>query len=138
MRTVVYPAVLDDSENGEKGYYTVEFPDVPGALSEGHGLAEALYNAEQTLGLALYDVADKDLPKVTPLEKVKDFCKENYPNAQVYPVATDLDIAAKEVTPVMVKKNTRIPGKLAQQAEAAGINFSETLKEALENKLAKG
>lgn len=31
MRTVVYPAVLDDAENGEKGYYTVEFPDVPGA-----------------------------------------------------------------------------------------------------------
>lgn len=32
MRTVVYPAVLDDAENGEKGYYTVEFPDVPGAM----------------------------------------------------------------------------------------------------------
>lgn len=28
MRTIVYPAVLDDTENGEKGYYTVEFPDV--------------------------------------------------------------------------------------------------------------
>ncbi len=32
MRTVVYPAVLDDAENGEKGYYTVEFPNVPGAI----------------------------------------------------------------------------------------------------------
>lgn len=46
MRTIVYPAVLDNTENGEKGYYTVEFPDVLGALSEGHGLAEALCNAE--------------------------------------------------------------------------------------------
>ena len=136
MRTVVYPAVLDDTENGEKDYYTVEFPDVPGALSEGHGLADALYNAEQTLGLALYDMPNSKLPKPTPLNEVIDFCKENYPNAHVYPVATDLDAAAKEVKPVMVKKNTRIPGKLAQQAEAAGINFSETLKEALERKLA--
>ncbi|EEJ72632.1 type II toxin-antitoxin system HicB family antitoxin [Lactobacillus ultunensis] len=137
MRTVVYPAVLDDSENGEKNYFTVEFPDVPGAFSEGHGLAEALYNAEQTLGLALYDVPEKDLPTPTSLDEVREFCKKNYPNAHVYPVATDLDAAAKEVKPVMVKKNTRIPGKLAQRAEAAGINFSETLKEALERKLAK-
>lgn len=29
MRTIVYPAVLDDTDNGEKGYYAVEFPDVP-------------------------------------------------------------------------------------------------------------
>lgn len=29
-----------------------------------------------------------------------------------------------------------MPGKLAQQAEEAGINFSETLKEALKRKLA--
>lgn len=35
MRTIVYPAVLDDTDNGEKGYYTVEFPYVLGALSEG-------------------------------------------------------------------------------------------------------
>lgn len=60
MRTIVYPAVLDDTENGEKGYYTVEFPYVLGALSEGYGLAEALCNAEQTLGLTLYDVPNNE------------------------------------------------------------------------------
>ena len=61
MRTIVYPAVLDDTKKKKKGYYTVEFPDVPGALSEGHGLAEALCNAEQTLGLALYDVPNNGI-----------------------------------------------------------------------------
>ena len=96
MRTIVYPAVLGDTDNGEKGYYTVEFPDVPGALSEGHGLVEALYNAEQTLGLALYDVPNQP----TPINEVIDFCKEKYPNARVYPVAMDLDAAAGEVKPV--------------------------------------
>ena len=100
MRTIVYPAVLDDTDNGEKGYYTVEFPDVPGALSEGHGLVEALYNAGQTLGLELYDVPNNELPQPTPINEVIDFCKEKYPNAHVYPVATDLGAAAGEVKPV--------------------------------------
>ncbi len=121
MRTVVYPAVLDDAENGEKGYYTVEFPDVPGAISEGHGLADALYNAEQTLGLALYDVTNSELPKPTPLNEVIDFCKEKYPNAHVYPVATDLDAAAKEVKPAMVKKNTRYQGNQLNKLKQLGL-----------------
>ena len=100
MRTIVYPAVLDDTDNGEKGYYTVEFPDVPGALSEGHGLTEALCNVEQTLGLALYDVPNNELPQPTPINEVIDSCKEKYSNARVYPVAMDLDAAAGEVKPV--------------------------------------
>ncbi len=34
-----------------------------------------------------------------------------------------------------VKKNTTIPEYLVKLAEEKGLNFSETLKEALENKL---
>lgn len=40
-RYVAYPAILDDSEN-DHGEYTVTFPDVPGAISEGVGIPEAL------------------------------------------------------------------------------------------------
>lgn len=135
MRRVVYPAVLDDSKNGKKGYYTVEFPDIEGAFSEGHGLAEALYNAEQALGLALYDVPDDKLPVPSDIDDVQEFCKKNYPNAKVYPIVSDLEQAAREVKPVMVKKNTRIRGDLAYKAEKAGINFSQLLTEAIEKKL---
>ena len=135
MRKVVYPAVLDDSQNGEKGYYTVEFPDIDGVFSEGHGLAEALYNAEQALGLALYDIPNSELPTPSSVEDVEKFCKVNYPNAKVNPIVSDLDEAAREVKPVMVKKNTRIRGDLAYKAEKAGINFSQLLTEALEKKL---
>lgn len=71
-----------------------------GALSEGHGLAEAFCNAEQTLELALYDVPNNELPQLTPINEVIDFCKEKYPNARVYPVAMDLDAAAGEVKSV--------------------------------------
>ena len=71
-----------------------------GALSEGHGLAQAFCNAEQTLELALYDVPNNELPQPTPINEVIDFCKEKYPNARVYPVAMDLDAAAGEVKSV--------------------------------------
>ena len=35
-KVIVYPAVLDNSENSDD-VYTVTFPDVPGAISEGKG-----------------------------------------------------------------------------------------------------
>ena len=127
-RYVAYPAVLDDKEN-EKGLYTVTFPDVPGAISEGKGQAKAIVNGSVALGLVLYD--EKQLPKVSTVEEVQ---KAN-PGKTVVVIAADLKEAAKKATPVLVKKNTTIPADLAKKAEEKGINFSRTLVEALQSKL---
>ena len=127
-RYVAYPAVLDDTEN-EKGLYTVTFPDVPGAISEGKGQATAIVNGSVALGLVLYD--EKQLPKVSTVEEVQ---KAN-PGKTVVVIAADLKEAAKKATPVLVKKNTTIPADLAKKAEEKGINFSRTLVEALQSKL---
>ena len=127
-RYVAYPAVLDDTEN-EKGLYTVTFPDVPGAISEGKGQAKAIVNGSVALGLVLYD--EKQLPKVSTVEEVQ---KAN-PGKTVVVIAADLNEAAKKATPVLVKKNTTIPADLAKKAEEKGINFSRTLVEALQSKL---
>ena len=89
-RLVVYPAILDDSEN-EKGVYTVTFPDVPSAITFGNGLGEALKNAEEVLGLMLYD--KKELPKPSNIEVIR---RDN-PRKIVNLVETDLDLAKKEV-----------------------------------------
>lgn len=127
-RYVAYPAVLDDTEN-EKGLYTVTFPDVPGAISEGKGQAKAIVNGSVALGLVLYD--EKQLPKASTVEEVQ---KAN-PGKKVVVIAADLKEAAKKATPVLVKKNTTIPADLAKKAEEKGINFSRTLVEALQSKL---
>ncbi|MDD6386590.1 MAG: type II toxin-antitoxin system HicB family antitoxin [Lactobacillus equicursoris] len=127
-RYVAYPAVLDDTEN-EKGLYTVTFPDVPGAISEGKGQAKAIVNGSVALGLVLYD--EKQLPKASTVEEVQ---KAN-PGKTVVVIAADLKEAAKKATPVLVKKNTTIPADLAKKAEEKGINFSRTLVEALQSKL---
>lgn len=128
MKVIAYPAILDDSQN-QDGVYTVTFPDVPGAISQGRGIPEAMANASEALGLMLYDV--EKLPKVSDLKEVESENKNSF----VTMIFSDLDDIAKTVKKPTVKKNTTIPGDLAQKAEEAGINFSKTLTEALEKKL---
>ena len=129
QRFLAYPAILDDKEN-TPGVYSVSFPDVPEAITYGNGKAEALMRASQILGTMLLDY--QKLPIPTPLAEVQ----RQFPDAVVTIVATDLAQARQETHPVRIKKNTTIPARLAQQAEAAGINFSQTLTEALQAKLA--
>lgn len=127
-RVIAYAAVLDNSEN-DNGVYTVTFPDVPSAISQGETLAEAVENGSEALGLALYE--EKHLPKHSNYYDVI----QNNPDKVVTLIASNLDKIAATVRKPTVKKNTTIPGDLAQKAEDAGINFSQTLAEALREKL---
>ena len=122
-KLIVYPAVLDNSENSDD-VYTVTFPDVPGAISEGKGLAQAMLNGSEALGLMLYDV--DEMPEASNIDEVR---------AVVTLIFTDLEDARRKARKPLVKKNTTIPSTLAKQAEERGINFSQTLTEALEEKL---
>lgn len=130
MSFVVYPAILDDSEN-EKKYYTVTFPDVEGAITEGNGEGEAMARGSEILGAFLCDFPKDQLPVPTDIESVK----KNNPGKLVVPIFADLEKAKRDVRPATVKKNTTIPGDLAYEAEQAGINFSQTLTNALKEKL---
>ncbi len=128
MAVVSYPAVLDDKDN-EKGLYTVTFPDVPAAISEGKGIAQAIINGSDALGLTLY--GKKKYPKPSDIEEVR----KNNPDTIVNYIAVDMDDIKKRVVLPTVKKNTTLPGELAKRAEEAGVNFSQVLREALEEKL---
>lgn len=130
MVFVVYPAILDDSEN-EKKCYTVTFPDVPGAITDGNGEGEAMARGSEILGAFLYDLPKDQLPVPTDIEEVR----RRNPDKLVVPIFADLEKARRETKPATVKKNTTIPGDLAYKAEEAGINFSQTLTEALKQKL---
>lgn len=125
---VAYPAVLDDRENSPE-VYTVTFPDVPGAITFGHGLTEALVMGAEALGLVLYD--EEQLPEPSTLAKVS----EENPGTIVTYIFVDLVATARRVRTPVVRKNTTIPVDLAMKAEEAGINFSAALTEALKEKL---
>ena len=130
MVFVVYPAILDDSEN-KKECYTVTFPDVSGAITDGNGEGEAMARGSEILGAFLYDLPKDQLPVPTDIEEVR----RRNPDKLVVPIFADLEKARRETKPATVKKNTTIPGDLAYKAEEAGINFSQTLTEALIQKL---
>lgn len=85
-KLIVYPAVLDNSENSDD-VYTVTFPDVPGAISEGKGLAQAMLNGSEALGLMLYDV--DEMPEASNIDEVR----AEYPKAVVTLIFTDLEDA---------------------------------------------
>lgn len=89
-RIVAYPAVLI-ANSGTDDVYTVEFPDVKGAITEGKGMADACDKASEALGLMLYDAAD--LPKATDLKQVI----ADYPADEVKLITVDLDKVKKAV-----------------------------------------
>lgn len=76
-RIVTYPAIFKPIEDN---VYFISFPDVKGAITEGHGLKDAF----ETWGTILFD--EKKLPKMTdPAEiKIED------PGTFVTLVSTDL------------------------------------------------
>ena len=80
-RIVTYPAIFKPIEDN---VYFISFPDVKGAITEGHGLKDAVEMAADALGTILLD--EKKLPKITdPAEiKIED------PGTFVTLVSTDL------------------------------------------------
>lgn len=129
-KLVVYPAIFEPDE-GDKNIYTITFPDVPDAISQGKGMEESLLNATEVLELALYDV--NELPEASHI-KESDLPDDG---SKVVYLSIDLNKAGEGITIPTVRKNTRIPAELALEAEKAGYNFSKVLTEALRDKLKK-
>lgn len=127
-RYYVFPAILDDSENG-KGIYTISFPDVPSAFSEGKGITKAMVMGKQVLEGIL--IGTDEPYTSSPIEKVKD---EN-PTKIVTYILADMKEANEITRSATIKKNTSIPRDLAIRGEKAGVNFSKLLTDALKVKL---
>ena len=65
-RIVTYPAIFKPIA---KDVYFISFPDVKGAITEGHGLADAFDMASDALATVLFD--EKEFPKMTDPSKIK-------------------------------------------------------------------
>ncbi|RLK62540.1 HicB family protein [Atopobacter sp. AH10] len=127
-RYVIYPAVFTPEE-GNPNILNVKFPDVPGALTFGSDLKEAMFNASEALALMLYD--EKNLPVPSDIKVIRG----DYPSSIVEYIGVDLSEASKTISTPSVKKNTTIPTWLNNLAIQHNINFSQTLTEALKEKL---
>ncbi len=129
---LVYPACFYPNESGG---YTVIIPDLMGCVTEGDNFAEAFEMAvDAASGWILTSLEDgEDLPKASDLSCIK---ADEYENGLVSMIVLDMDSYAEKYGRKAVRKNCTIPAWLNAKAEAANINFSAVLQEALQKKLA--
>lgn len=130
----VYTAIFS-LEPKTKSTYNVHFPDLPGCLTFGDNLEEAITMAKDVLCLWLYDMEQgkADIPLPTPPAEINvsgsDF---------ITAIAIDTDNYRRYFDNQSVKKTLTIPMWLNQRAEDANVNFSQTLQKALKEELNVG
>lgn len=122
----VYPVIFEEDE----GKIGVTVPDIPSTFTFGDDMADAIFMAEDVIAMMLADYEDKGLepPKPSKIGDIKTDGIVSY-------VVADTDEWRKLVDNKAVKKTLSIPAWLNKKAEKAAINFSQTLQDALCQKL---
>lgn len=124
---LIYPACFYPCEDNPEGY-TVVVPDLPGCVSEGASLADAiLMGTDAASGWVLDELEDgRPVPKASPVGSVVPE-KGGFVNLLVL----DMDAYAEKYGNKAVRKNLTIPAWLNTFAETNHINFSRLLQDAL-------
>jgi predicted RNase H-like HicB family nuclease len=121
-----YPAIFYPWDEGEG--FTVEVPDLPGCITEGSTMADAIFMAEDAAsGWVLSEMEDgKPVPKPSAVRDVKP-----RDGGIVSLIALDMDAYADKYGEKAVRKNVTIPAWLNTFAEEYHINFSKSLQNVL-------
>lgn len=124
---LVYPAIFTPYEDGSGGY-TVEFPDLPGCVTGGDDLADALFMAEDAAsGWVLGELEEGNAaPKASDSQS---FGME--PGQFVNLIALDMAAYAAKYGNKAVKKTLTIPAWQNTFVEDHGISCSTVLQDAL-------
>lgn len=126
---LIYPAIFTACE--EKEGYTVEVPDLPGCVTEGDSLSDAIeMGTDAASGWIL-----------TELEEGRSYPKANEQTDIIIPegsfaglLVLDIDAYAEKYGNKAVRKNITIPAWLNTYGEKNNINFSKLLTDALMEK----
>ncbi|MDR2898526.1 MAG: type II toxin-antitoxin system HicB family antitoxin [Spirochaetaceae bacterium] len=120
----VYPAVFHKNEDKS---YTVIYPDLPGCISEGKKLGNAMYMAQAGLVQWITYLADKklEIPQPSSVEDV-EIVDQEFVNL----------ICAEVKDNRAVKRTVSIPKWMDEQAVRLGLSLSRVLQDALIERLA--
>ncbi len=122
---LVYPACFYPCDAGS---YTVVVPDLPGCISEGSSLADAiLMGTDAASGWVLDELEEgRPVPQASSMQTVR--AEEG---GFVSALVLDMDAYAEKYGKKAVRKNLTIPAWLAAFAEKNHINYSRVLQDSL-------
>lgn len=130
----VYPACFFHDEDG----YSVMFPDLNHLSTCGDTLDEAMRMAVDCLAGYIHTcrMDGDEIPEPSPMDQIDiDAISKEYdsPSDEMFVnmVSVDVEAYAKEHFDKSVRKTLTIPAWLNAAALEQGINFSQTLQEAL-------
>lgn len=123
MAEYVYPALFHPNSDGS---FTILFPDLPGCISEGKSLANAMYMAQDALTQWIEYLTDKKEPIPSPSDsRVIQTEGDEFINL----------IRAELKEGRAVKRTVSLPQWLDEQASTAGLSLSRILQDALKERL---
>ncbi len=119
MAEYVYPAIFHS--NGDETY-TITYPDLPGCISEGKSLANAMYMAQSALTQWIEYLTDKNynIPKASNILDVETESNE---------FANLIRVDVKESR--AVRRTVSIPKWMDDKVSDAGLSLSRVLQDAL-------
>ncbi|MDR1301124.1 MAG: type II toxin-antitoxin system HicB family antitoxin [Treponema sp.] len=120
----VYPVIFHKNEDGS---YAISYPDLPGCISEGKSLGNALYMAQSALAQWISYLIDKkqEIPSASSVQAVKT-SNGDFVNL----------ICAEVKDSRAVKRTVSIPKWMDDKAVQSGLSLSRVLQDALNEKLA--
>ncbi len=126
MAEYVYPAIFHPNEDGT---FTVTFPDLPGCISEGKTLGNAMYMAQAAISQWVEYLTDKKqgIPSASDLKNIKTETDE-FVNL----------IRAEVRDNHAVKRTVSIPKWMDDRVAEAGLSLSRVLQDALKDRLNVG
>lgn len=124
---LVYPAIFTPYED-DTGGYVVEFPDLPGCVTGGDDMAEAIFMAEDAAsGWILTELeAGAKIPEASAVDSIHADAGH-----LINLIALDMDAYAAKYGNNAVKKTLTIPAWLNTFVEENSISCSKVLQEAL-------
>ena len=124
MNTFVYPALFHFNEND--GSYTITYPDLPGCVSEGKSLENALYMAQDALRQWLECTIEvgQEIPAASRVESIAHKQGE---------FVNLIRVELKDTR--AVRRTVSIPKWMYDAATSANISLSRVLQDALKERL---
>ena len=129
MDTYIFPAIFEPCEEG--GYF-INFPDLPGCMTQGENLKDAMYMAKDVLELYMYNLEEdnEDIPTPSNPTDIK-FTKGSF----IVPIEAYMPLIRSQIANKAIKKTLTIPYWLNIIAEDKKVNFSQLLQAALKEHL---